>query len=438
MKKLMIAMLLLTTSVYFGQERLNFDLDQCIDLALKNNHDLQQRQFEFEKAEEQVREAYGNSLFPKIDGTVNYNRAIKRGEIIIETPFFSGSFPAGTINTLTASVRAEQPLFTGAMFLAIRIANTFAEISKKGVFGERSELIASVTSAYYNYLLSKEVVALTKLQVQLSEENYRNTESRFRAGLVSEYDKIKASVQYQNSQPMLTEAENNSNLALNNLRLLMGLKISDDIHINDKLEYSLFEKPDYESASILLLQKNNLLQQLKLNTDLRDLSASYEWTKHLPTLNAFGNWQVQAQENDDRSFGEWRYKNSIGIGLNLKVPIFSGLSQMSRVEQSQIDFKIAQESLESTKKALLNQMQSTLLTLEKYEQQIPSLEAALKEAERGYDIAVKRFNTGLGSQIEVTNSMVDFSASKVNYLKAIADYRITYSKLQALFGKDKN
>jgi outer membrane protein len=221
-KQIQLLILFFLTSSLIAQN--NLSLNDCIKIALENNHDHKQKILDFEKAEEQVREAYGSSLFPSIDGNVTYSRAVKRPRFIIETPFFSGSFPAGSKNTLTASVNAEQPLFTGAMFLAVSIAETFAELSKKAEEYSEIELIAKVKEAYYTVLLSQKLIDLAALQFERAEKNLNNAKSMYEAGLIAEYDYIKANVEYQNSIPAITETKNQQILAENNLKLFLVKK----------------------------------------------------------------------------------------------------------------------------------------------------------------------------------------------------------------------
>lgn len=436
--KIKIAFLVIIFAIIIsGQEnqKLVLNLEQAIITALENNHDLKKARLDLEKAEEQVREAYGTSLFPSIDGSARYDRAIKRQQFIIESPFFSGRFPAGTKNTLTASVSAEQPLFTGAMFLAVDIAETFAEISEKAEEYSEAELIKQLKQAYYSYLLSLELIDLTELQLKRAEENYKNTKSMFDAGLASEYDKIKANVQYQNLIPAKTEAENQSRLALNNLKIVLGIDLEREIEILDSLVYVNKDVPSFENGLKMTLAQNKLLKQQELQTELQDLNASYQFTQHFPKLNAFGYWQVQAQENDDRAFNNWRYTNSVTVGLSLSVPIFKGWELDSKVEQAEIDYKKALEDYMKTKKSVQNDYENVMMNIGKIEEQIEAYKLAVDETEKGYEIASKRFSAGLGTQIEVTNALVDVSQAKINYLESVYNYFIEHADLDLILGK---
>ena len=60
---------------------IKLNLEESIKIALENNSDLKQIKLDYDKAKEQVWEAYGTSVFPSIDGSVSYQRAIKQGVI---------------------------------------------------------------------------------------------------------------------------------------------------------------------------------------------------------------------------------------------------------------------------------------------------------------------------------------------------------------------
>lgn len=436
MKKIILVLLFAGISLYAQKnEKLKLDLQQSIILALENNHDYKQAKLDFQKAEAQVKQAYGSALFPVINGSVNYDRALKRQVITFETPFFSGTFPVGTDNTLTANVSLTQPIFRGAMFLAIKIAETFAQISAQNKDQSKLELIMQVKQAYYTHLVAKELVNLADLQLRRANENLKNTESLFKAGLVSDYDLIKAKVQYKNAIPAKSEAENQLKLSENNLKLILGIEIDSEIEIDDSISFRKIELPEFDEGLRILFMRNKVLKQVELQTKMQDYNVSYEFSKHLPELNAFGNWTVQAQENDPRIFSDWRYYNSASFGFVLKIPIFNGFTTQSQVEQAELDYKKSLEGLRKTKKTLRNEYENVLLQIEKTAEQIEAYKSAVEESEKGYSIAVKRFNAGLGTQIELTGALMEFANAKVNYLRSLQMYYVLAAQMDMLLGK---
>ena len=395
-------------------------------------------ELDYQKADEQVSEAFGSAVLPTIKGDVNYRRAIKRGIVIIETPVFSGSFPSGTENTLTVGATLDQPLFTGAVFYATRISKVYAEISKKGYYSSKSNLIKDVKSAYYGYLFSKEYSKLSEITLQAAKDNLKNTQALFDAGLAPEYDLIRAKVQVENILPQVEQAKNQIKLAENALRLVVGLELSKQFIVNDSLVYEEIPVEDFSTSSKILAERNFTLQQLELQVELQDKAVSYQFSKNYPELYLNGTWQTSAQENDPRSFNQWRYNNSVYVGLDLKVPIFNGWQTTSRVQQAEIDLMKAKETLVKTDQQLKNQLDNVLLSIKETKNRINAYSATIEQAKLGYDISIKRYNNGLGTQLENIDALVALTQAKVNYLQAIYNYYDLHSQLEALLSTEVN
>lgn len=418
--------------------KLQLDLEKSIEIALENNNSYKQALYNKQIAEEQVREAYGTSLFPSIDANVNYIRAIEIGKQAIVIEGVVQELQFGTDNTFNAGLTLEQPLFTGAMFLAVKIAKTFEDIQNRNVQYSKSELIVQVTEAYYNILLAEELVSLTELNLELADQNLKNAQSMYKAGLVSEYDQLKAKVQYQNIIPALTETKNQLRLAKNNLKLLLGVELDTNIDVEEKLNYLPGEELSFELGKQMLEENNQLLKQIELDVNLKDLTKSYRFSEHFPKLNLTGTLQTQAFGQGAVDFFGWNYSRSINIGLNLSVPIFKGFSIDSQVEQADIELKKSKEELTRVKRQLQSQLENSLLGIKKTKEQVSAYELSVSEAERGYEISKKRYSTGLASQLEVTSALLDFTQAKVNYLTSVRDYYVYSARLDHLLGNYSN
>jgi outer membrane protein TolC len=435
LKKIIFIILAFYLPFLGAQDTLKLNLENSIDLALIKNHDLKIAKLEYQKAEEQINEAFGLSVLPEIKGIVDYSRAIRRGEIILETPFFSGSFPLGTINTFTIGASFEQPLFTSAVFYATRISKVYAEISETGYYSSQANLIKDVKRAYYAYLLAKEFKNLSIVTLKAAEDNLRNSKALYEAGIAPEYDFIRSKVQVQNILPEVEQAKNSIKVAKNSLRYILGLDQKQPFIVEDSLVFAELSTDDYETSSRIMNNQNFTLQQLKLQIELQDKAVSFQFSKHFPELFLTGNWQTTAQE-DDRAFSRWRYINSVYVGLNLKVPIFNGFQTTSKVQQAKIDLMKAEEEFIKTDQLFKNQLDNLLMRIEETKNKIAAYAATINEAQLGYDISVKRYSNGLGTQLENIDALVALTRAKINYLDAIFTYYELHANLEALLASE--
>ncbi|MCF6268853.1 MAG: TolC family protein [Melioribacteraceae bacterium] len=428
-----LIILIFSAAAIFAQEVKEITLEECVKLAIENNHLHKQALLNREKAIEQETEAFGLSVLPHISGTVNYTNAIERAKMTIDFGGRTQTFSMGSKNTFTTGVSLEQPLFSGALFLATKIAETYAEVTDRAAQYSEDDLVLKVRDAYYTYLLADSFVKLADHQIKRAKENLDDSKVMYDAGMVSEYDYIRANVTYQNLIPEKTGAVNQKKQAMNNLKLVMGSDLNTQYSISDSLIFAEKELPNYVAGLDTIYIKNNLIQQMELQSELQDLNASYEWTKHLPEVQAFGNWQVQAFD-DTFAPADWEYYNSLNVGISIKVPIFKGFATSSKVEQAKIDHKISIENLVNTKETVKNNYVNVLLQINKSGEQISAYTVAMSQAERGYQISLKRFNTGLGTQLEVTDAQGALISSQVNYLQSVYDYLLNHARLDLLLG----
>jgi outer membrane protein TolC len=210
--------------------------------------------------------------------------------------------------------------------------------------------------------------------------------------------------------------------------------------IEDSLVYNELQIEDYNTSSLIMENRNFTLQQLKLQIELQSKVVSYEFSKHFPELYFNGNWQTTAQENDPRSFNQWRYKNSVYIGLNLQIPLFDGWQTTSKIQQAEIDLMKAEEEYVKTNQLFNNQLDDLLLKIKETEKRISAYKSTINQAQLGYDISVKRYANGLGTQLENIDALVSLTLARVNYLNAIYTYYDLHSQLEAILAgpADKN
>ena len=120
------------------------------------------------------------------------------------------------------------------------------------------------------------------------------------------------------------------------------------------------------------------------------------------------------------------------------MPIFDGWQTTSRVQQAEIDLMKARETLVKTDQQLKNQLDNVLLNIKEAKNRINAYAATIEQAKLGYDISIKRYNNGLGTQLENIDALVALTQAKVNYLQAIYNYYDLHSQLEALLPTEVN
>ncbi|MBK8661675.1 MAG: TolC family protein [Ignavibacteriales bacterium] len=417
-------------------EKVIVDLNKAISIALENNYDLKTGRLNKDIAYEKVEETWGTAVYPELKGSVNYRRALKKGVFTIDAPGFSGTFPIGTDNTLTATLSLSQNIFAGGIFIGAQAAEIYAKIADHIVDATELELKYQVKAAYFGVMVTKEVLEVASANLSQAEDNLKNTQIKYDAGLVPEYDLVRAKVAVQTAKPELEQAKNSNQITRDVLRNIMGLSYNVEVEVSDSLNYKDLTIDEFELVVEKMFRFNPVVKQLEQTINLREKAVGVYQSEFLPSLRAYGAWNVESQENDERSIGSWRFNNSINLGLELSVPIFNGWSSKSRVTQAELEVKIARENLKKTKEGLATQLRETTLKIANQKEKLKAYTEAVSQAELAHSLANIRYTAGVGTQLEVIDAQVGVTRAKYNYLNGVYEYYLLIANLEKLSGKE--
>lgn len=437
-----IKVLLIIALIFLGQKLIQaqdtavvrvYTLDDAINTAKNNNTNLVNAKLDRLKAEKKVSEVYSESLMPTITLSSQYVRAFKKQVFDI----FGQRFSIGTDNSFINSFQVSEPIpvLGTPVFQAIRIADYYTGLQNENVNSAEAKVTAEVKKAYYNVLFLKEVVNVRKLNLKNAEENYEVVEKRYRNGTSTEFDFLRAKVTMENLKPPVIESENNMTITKKVLKNAIGLKDNKEVDVTGTLTFDSTEYYGSVDDLINKIAENNVsVRQLRINQDINKQLLSIERANYLPKLYLFGQYNLQAAEDDGRSFTNYRYFNVInaGVGLNWDLNFFRN---SYKVKQSEIEIKKTDETILDVKQKLRLMAQSIILKMGEAKNKVIATRETVLMAERGYELAALSFKNGVVNQIDVLEAGNQLSNSKLGYYQAIVEYLNAKAELEELLEK---
>ena len=410
-----------------------YTLDDAIFTAKSNNTTLVNAKLDRLKAEKKVSEVYSESLVPSISLSSQYNRAFKKQVFDI----FGQRFSIGTDNAIVNSLQVSEPIpvLGTPVFQAIRIADYYTGLQNENVNSAEAKVTADVKKAYYNVLFLKEVVNVRKLNLNNAVENYDVVERRYRNGTSTEFDYLRAKVTMENLKPPVIESENNLTITKKVLKNAIGLKDMKDVEVTGSLTFDSTEYYGSIDAVITKIAENNVsVRQLRINQDINKQLLSIDKANYLPKLYLFGQYNIQASEDDGRGLGQYRFFNVInaGVGLNWDLNFFRN---SYKVKQSEIEIRKTDETISDVKMKLRLLSQSIILKMGEAKNKVIATHETVKMAERGYELAALSFKNGVVNQIDVLDAGAQLSNSKLGYYQAIVEYLNAKAELEELLEK---
>ncbi len=430
---LFVILILNTGDVRSQQKRIITSVEQAISLAMKDNSDVINARYDKLKAEQKVSEVYSENLLPTITLNSNYSRSFKKQVFDI----FGEKIEIGSDNALTTTLNATEPIpvLGTPVFSGIRIAEYYSKIQQENVESVENDVRNTVKNSYFGVLLSKAVVDVNKITYSNAEENFKVVESRFRNGVATEFDFLRARVKVENVRPVLLKSERDFEISKKLFSNAIGLKVNDEIEILDSLQYDSTEV--WESTDVMIdriSEEYVTVRQLMLNKKISQELVNVDKANYLPKLFLFGQYSLSSQENDGQPITNYRFFNTLnaGIGLSWDLNLFRN---SYKVNQSELEVKKSEEQIRDVKQKLKLRSESAIIALEDAKQRILSTKETVSLAERGLDLANKSYLEGVLNQIDVQDAELTLYNSRLGYYQAVYDYQIAKSELEKLLEK---
>jgi outer membrane protein TolC len=472
-------MLLLSAAfnLTMAQEPLVLDLDKALEIAMSENPTVKVADREIEKKKYAQKGAYA-ALFPQINLGGDYSRTLKKQVMYMDGAFDMTSMMLPTFNgieqtfvsqvpgykpgTLLESIIAASPpvdassgdegisigrdnnwsigfnvgmpLINTALWKSLSISAVDVELAVEQARASKIDMENQVKKCFYGALLANDSYRVFKESYDNAMANYEDIKLKFDQGLVAEYDLIRANVSVKNIEPNLLQAENATILAKWQLKALLGMDLDMSIECAGRLaDYQPEMFADYLSINTAL-DDNSTLKQLDLQAGLLRHTLDVQKADFLPTLSLSGLYQWTSMNNDFR-FADYRWNPYSMVGLSLTVPIFAGGSRLNKVKQTQVSIlqlKLQRDDAERNLQLAVRQYVDNMKTCIK---RFDAAQKGVEQAERGYSIARKRYDTGSGTLLETNDAELAMTQARLNFNQAIYDYMTAKSELEKILGK---
>lgn len=434
-----------------------YTIDEAINLALKNNRDINISVMNVKKAVAAVNQAYGYAM-PSLDFSANFSHFLRKPLMsfpdfgaLLQNATYSILFDENVIprdenkfkpiqNTLQSFSQANnystqltltQTLFSSTVFKGIGASQIYYNLSKADLDNTISKTVLSVQKAFYGVLLSKNVLEITQASFVNAKENLSNVKAMYEQGMVSEFDKLQAEVQVENIRPVVLQMENTLKSAKDGLKILLGVNQNEDIDVSGEFDYQSYDISNEEEIINEALTSNFDLKTLDLKKQVDEAFIQLDISQYWPTIAAFGNYTYAGSSD------KWKFQNysSMTVGLSFSINLWQGNRTKHAVEQSTISYKQTEQQFFQLKEFTIASVKNKLQELKRVQSIIEAQEQNVKVAERAYEIAKVRYREGAGSQLEIQNADQALKQARLNRIQSIHSYLITKYELEQLLGR---
>ncbi|WP_396164229.1 TolC family protein, partial [Flavobacterium sp.] len=370
MKQKLTLICLLIASVLFAQEgekkAFSFTLQQAIDHAIENNYSSINANRDIEAAKQKKWETTASGL-PQISSNLQYlNNLDFQVQGVSGNAFNPGGDPNeittiafGTKHSANASATLNQLIFDGSYIVGLQSAKVYLQISQNAKEKTDLEIKEMVTNAYGNVLLARESVLILDKNKTTLEKTLFETSETFKNGLTEEENVEQLQITLTQLKSSLSNAQKRAEIALNLLKISMGIDINNDVTLTEKLDDLAVKNVDLAVLAQEFDSTNSIDYKIQQNNEeSKRLLLKLERFRALPTIGAQLNYGANTFSNEfDIISTQQKWYNYSNFGVNISLPIFSSFRDKARTQQAKIAFEQAKTQLTETEQRLKLQFQ---------------------------------------------------------------------------------
>ena len=458
-------------------------LTEALDLAKRSSETVEIAKAGVVRARGQQLQARSAAL-PQLSTSLNYQKTLQNQFQAIskkadtgtpatpDTSTSNGSLADNPLTkifaspyTTTFSITGSQNLYSGGRNRAnARAATATRQSAEIGVVSADAQVTLDVTQAYYDAVLSDNLVAIAESLLIQSERTFRATALGQQVGSSSEFDQIRARVTRDNARPPYLQARTARDLAYVRLKQLLDVPLNEQVALVDDIEQQAgltaaptptgppvnaslnvtaaemtATDPRVTQAvnAVVAASDTGAMSRAPVRQATAAVEAAQQQLKatkagRLPTVGLTSTYQRLAYPADGipRSLGDFFPNWTAGLGVSF--PLFTGGRVKGEILSAEAGVIEAQQRLKQTTDGATLDSRQSVAQLQEAEEAWQASIGTSEQALRAYNIAEVRFREGISTQIELTDSRVQLQQAQSNRARAARDLQVARVRLKLL------
>lgn len=425
--------------------RHEFTIQQAIDYAKKNNTAVKNALLDVEMQQQVNREVTSRAL-PGINGSLSttYNPNVATQvipnfispatyQVLIDEGVSGSSGPItmpddfgfiaaqfGTKYSTNVGVSLSQILFDGQVFVGLQARSATMDFARKKVEITEEMIKTNIYKVYYQLVIGKKRIALLDSNVSTTAKLLKDTRAIYDNGFVEKLDVDKVNVQFVNLQTEMVKALNALSNGYYGLKVLIGMPVSDELILTDTLNDQTIKEGVLENSTYQYEDRKEY-QFGKIGEKLNQYNIRRYQLSQIPTVSLNGSYAKNAQRDKWNFFNNGPWYSISSISLNVSVPIFNGFSTRAKIQQARIDLKKTQNSIDSLKISIDAEVATAKNNFRSAISTVDAQKSNMELADNIYQQTRKKYESGIGSQLEIDNAQTQLRLAQDNYINALYD-----------------
>lgn len=366
----------------FGDEFLN----EYIERALSNNHDLKTTVLKTEQSRQNVKMQFANEL-PSL--------SVGAAPAVVKVP--GGSSSAGMFGIpIIASYELDIFLKNHDKTKSVK------KLYETSLYAEKAAYIAVVSqvgACYFNILKADKLIEIQKQIISERKQIFELMKQSNEAGIVSTSDAVKAEKAYILAESEITDLQKSRDVLLRTLGVLIGenpenslvlpRKSIDDLTLSKNIPSSISSDIPENRPDFLIAEK--MLE--KAGIDVRIAKKEFLPTVDILGLLAFSTSSFMKTMNWETALG--------AAGASVMLPLFTGGRKVANLKINKNRYEQAVQNYLQTELTAIKEVNDALCALKYDDEKFKKNTAALNSEKKDFEYSRQKYEAGLISKLDL-------------------------------------
>lgn len=401
-----------------------WNLQACIDYALKQNLTIRRNRIDAQSARIDVKTAKA-AMFPSLSFSTSQN--------MVNRPYQeSSSIVSGTEILKSSSktsyngnygLNAQWTVYNGTKRLKTieqqKLNNRVAELD---VVTSENSILESIMQAYVQILYASESVKVNEQTLEVSIAQRDRGQELLNAGSIARSDFAQLEAQVSTDRYQLVTAQATLQEYKLQLKQLLELDGEEEMNVyipeldDENILAPLPSKSDVFHAALAIRPE---IEASKLDVEVSELGIGIAKSGYMPSISLSAGIGTNNTSGSDFTFAE-QVKNgwNNSVGLTVSVPIFNNRQAKSSVEKARLQRETSNLALQEEQKALYKTIESFWLDANSAQQQYAAARDKLRSTRTSYELVSEQFGLGMKNTVELLTEKNNLLQAQQELLQA--------------------
>ena len=410
-----------------AQTTQKINLQQAIDLSIKNSNNLKIADSKVLVASADVQEAKDRKL-PIASVSASYLR-LSSANVDLKSAQTSNR-PSPKVNQAVYGIaNVSMPLYAGGRIkYGIESAQYLEKAAMLNVENDKESVVYNTIQAYTNLYKSYKSVDVIKENLNASVQRDSLFSKLEQNGILARNDLLKAQLTTSNIELSLLDAQNNFTIANINMALLLGLPENTLIEVDSSFVNVTQQLKPFMEMENMALQNRKDVQAIAFQKKAAAVGVKVAKAEAYPTIALTGGY-IAADIPKLITI-----TNAINIGLGVQYNIASLWKKNTKLTQArakEVQLNATESLLNDGIKLQLNKDYQNYLFAQK---KIDVYEKTITQATENYRITKNKYDNNLVTITDLLEADVSLLQAKLNVTVAKADAALAYNKILSTTG----